>query len=103
MTESEIQKQIIDYAKASGYIPIRMNSGNSGRHNVKLCPPGTPDLLIVHEYGCLWVEVKDAKGKLRETQAAMHERLKGLCHSVIVARSVDDVKNVLDKKLQPGL
>jgi ferredoxin-fold anticodon binding domain-containing protein len=92
MTESEIQKSIMDYAKAIGCKVFRMNSGYSGRHNVKLCPNGTPDLLIIGRSITLWVEVKDKKGKLSESQIKMHKELRELGQEVLIARSIDDVK-----------
>lgn len=95
MTEAEIQKSIIDYAKTIGCIVIRMNSGSSGRSNIKLCPPGTPDLLLIHYSGALWVEVKNAKGKLRDTQVDMINRLEKLGQRVIVARTLSDVEREL--------
>jgi len=91
MTESEIQKGIIDYSKAAGCICIRMNSGYSGRNNIKLSPPGTPDLLIISRAGVIWVEVKTGKGGLRQSQIEMHGRLRELGQTVIVARSIEDV------------
>lgn len=95
MTESEIQKQIITYLKLSGCLVFRMNSGFSGRNNVKLCPPGTPDLLVVGKK-LIWVEVKTATGKLRESQIKMHEKLRKRNQIVVVARSVKDVISALD-------
>lgn len=91
MTESEIQRSIIKTAESMGCIVIRMNAGKSGRYNTRLCPPGTPDLLIVGNGFTLWVEVKDAKGKLRDTQKQMHKDLSRMGHNVVIARSVDDV------------
>lgn len=89
MTESEIQKQIMDYSELRGWKVFRMNSGYSGRHNLKLCPPGTPDLLIVMPNRYLWVEVKTGTGTLRDTQVKMIKELEDLGHMVIVVRSLD--------------
>jgi hypothetical protein len=91
MTESEIQKQIIDYAIVKGCEVFRMNAGKSGRYNTRLCPPGTPDLLIVGHVGCTWVEVKAKDGKLRATQDKMHKILRGFRQQVIVAYCLEDV------------
>lgn len=91
MTEAEIQKQIIKYAEAKGCIVIRLNAGKSGRYNTRLCPPGTPDLLIVGKSYPLWVEIKGPAGKLRDSQIAMHDRLTKLNQTVIVANCLDDV------------
>jgi hypothetical protein len=91
MTESEIQKEIIDYAEAKGCEVFRMNAGKSGRYNTRLCPPGTPDLLIVGNMGCTWVEVKGPGGVLRATQDKMHEKLRGFRQNVIIAYCLEDV------------
>ena len=92
MTESEIQKSIIQYLRARGAIVIRMNSGKA-RNNVRLCPPGTPDLLAVLKTGgVLWIEVKTETGKLRPAQEEMINILDTLGQWVIVARSIEDVE-----------
>lgn len=91
MSESEIQKQIIDTLRAAGCKVIRLNAGKA-RMNVRLAEPGTPDLLALGKNGNhLWIEVKDEKGKLRDTQVEMHEWMRENGHLVIVARSVEDI------------
>ena len=95
MTESEIQLNIIKACEAAGCIVLRMNAGHSGRHNVRLCQAGTPDLLVIHHDGVLWVEVKTKTGKLNDSQNEMHNKLEGMGHYVIVARCVDDVMGAL--------
>ena len=91
MTESEIQKQIITYLKLSNYLVFRMNSGKT-QYNVQLCPKGTPDLLAISPQGkTLWIEVKTASGKLRESQVKMIADLESRGQKVIIARSVKDV------------
>ena len=91
MTESQIQKQIIDYLKLSGYLVFRMNSGKA-RNNIRLCPPGTPDLLAINGRKNIWIEVKTKNGKLNVDQIYMHGELARLREKVIVARNLDDVK-----------
>lgn len=93
MTETEIQKQIIDYLRLHNYIIFRMNSG-SARNNIKLCPSGTPDLLAVGRK-TIWIEVKTPTGKLRESQIEMHEKLTKCNQTVIIARSIDDIKDII--------
>ena len=94
MTEKEIQKQIIKSIESINGVVMRMNSGKV-RNNVRLCPDGTPDLLLLlpkqYSPNILWVEVKDAKGKLNQSQIDMHHKLTAMGHDVIVARSLDDV------------
>ena len=74
MTESQIQKQIIDYLRTIGAIVFRMNSGST-RHNVKLAPPGTPDILAVLRTQTIWIEVKTETGVLRDSQRFMIREL----------------------------
>jgi len=94
MTESQIQKQIIDYLKLSGYLVFRMNSGKA-RNNIRLCPPGTPDLLAVSSKGNLWIEVKTDSGKCTKEQNDMQYDLRKTGEQVIIARSLDDVKEFI--------
>jgi hypothetical protein len=94
LSEQEIQKQIIDYCTAAGCLVFRMNSG-SRNYNNKQAPKGTPDLFIVLNRRCVWIEVKTEKGKVSDIQEKMHTRLINMGQRVIVARSLDDVRGVL--------
>lgn len=91
MTETEIQKQIIETLHLNGCVVLRMNSGK-GRNNQTLCPEGTPDLLCITRRGVYyWIEVKTETGKLRDSQKETIADLKSRgCH-VIVARDINDV------------
>lgn len=102
--EHEIQSQIINHfsriSRKEGKCQIlRLQSGLSfGAHGgkVALCPPGTPDLLLILPDGkSLFIEVKSERGKLTPSQKEMHATLELLGHRVIVARSVGDVLEVL--------
>ena len=90
MTESDIQRQIIKYAESEGYLAFRMNAGFSGRYNTRLAPVGTPDLAIAYPDGFIWVEVKQSTGKVSEAQQRMHERLRALGQTVVIAWCLDD-------------
>lgn len=89
--ESDIQKEVIDYLKAAGWLVFRMNAGRA-RMNMHLCPAGTPDLLAVSPRGFyLWIEVKTKKGEISLAQAAMHETLLSRRCLVTVVRCVEDI------------
>lgn len=91
MIESEIQKQIIRYLELQGYLVFRMNAGKT-RYNVRLAPPGTPDLLCLMNNGrSLWIEVKQPSKKPTSVQTEFHKKLITSGHKVIVACSIDDV------------
>lgn len=92
--EGKIQSEIKKYLESQDFIVIKMNSGYI-RANVKLAPPGTPDLLAIG-YGLLfWVEVKQIGGKLRESQIDMGLKLSKRGQKVLVADSLDKVKDYL--------
>ena len=95
MTESEIQKQVIAYLKVCGFMVYRMNSGYV-KKNVKLSPPGTPDILVISPYGKIyWLEIKTATGQLRDSQKEMHEKLRSYGQEILVIRSVKDVQEII--------
>lgn len=55
MSETELQRAILKALKQAGFWAFRVNTGGrQGR--VKLAPPGTPDICLVHPSG--WLEVK---------------------------------------------
>jgi hypothetical protein len=82
-------------AEVAGCLAFRLNAGR-GRYNQRLVPAGTPDLLLVRPTGgCVWVEVKAVDGELREAQREMHIALEARGQTVVVARSVEDVVEVL--------
>jgi len=96
MTEAEIQKQIVEYLRAQNCTVVRINSG-SAKHNLKLAPAGTPDLLVIDRYGRhTWIEVKGPKGKLREAQVEWINLHQARGVHVIVAYGLEDVQDIWD-------
>lgn len=95
LTESDIQRESIKLLRLAGWIVIRLNSGKA-RHNVQLCPPGTPDILAISKTGrTLWIEFKALGGKLRPEQIKMHADLILRNQQVYVVRTLEDVRNIL--------
>ncbi len=95
MTESELQKEIIAYLKVKECLVFRMNSGYI-KSNVRLAPPGTPDLLVVPPAGfSFWVEVKTPTGKLRESQIEMIDKLKQRNQTVWIVRSMEEIGYII--------
>lgn len=73
-------------------------------HGVKLPPAtwrrmqrigvraGIPDILVVHDGRCHWIELKAGKNSTTEAQDVTHERLRAAGCPVVVCRSTDDVR-----------
>ena len=95
MTESEIQKEVVKYLKDRNCLVFRMNSGYI-RKNVKLSPPGTPDLLVITRSGkVIWLEIKTETGKLNPKQKSMIYELATRKQHVYIIRDKDELKYIL--------
>lgn len=102
ITEAQTQRLILDWLVARKIWHMRINTGAmSGSHKgkswfVKFAKPGTADILAswadAHFY---WIEVKSPAGKLSEAQEAFREEVEAQGHIYILARSLEDVTEVL--------
>ncbi|HDZ5024820.1 TPA: VRR-NUC domain-containing protein [Campylobacter jejuni] len=86
MTESAIQRQIIDY----------LNSQNIYNFKIIACnKKGVPDIFCLINGLGLFLEVKTKKGKVSKLQNYQIDRINELGGKAKVVRSVDDVKNII--------
>ncbi|HDZ5057846.1 TPA: VRR-NUC domain-containing protein [Campylobacter jejuni] len=86
MTESAIQRQIIDY----------LNSKNIYNFKIIACnKKGTPDIFCLINGLALFLEVKTKKGKVSKLQNYQIDRINELGGKAKIVRSVDDVKNII--------
>jgi hypothetical protein len=95
LSESAIQRQIIEAAKVMGHKVYRTNAGRIRARNgwLQLAEEGTPDLLVVKNLGrSLWVEVKNPGEHATEIQKKRHRELRSLGHAVVVACSVEEFR-----------
>lgn len=97
MTEAQIQRDIEQFLRLSGFLVYRMNSGKV-RNNVRMNEKGTPDLLAVGLHRTLWIEVKTPEGRVSTDQKRMHERLEHRNQEILIARSVEDVEDVIGRR-----
>lgn len=107
--ENPIQRAIIDYLRhvlpgclihhspnelgMSGQAAARQIA--KAKHNGML--PGFPDLVVAHDGGIMFLEVKAEGNYLTENQRDVHLTLASLGHRVAVVRSIDDVRELLGK------
>jgi hypothetical protein len=93
--EAGLLREIHDLGNQIGALVLRLNSGQI--RGVRLCPAGTPDLLLLRHGKPLFIECKTEQGRLSPVQKKMHARLRGMGFTVIVARTLDDVLNQLEQ------
>lgn len=101
MTETELQKKIIENLNNSDCKVWRANAGKLrvGRRTVQLLPKGFPDVFGVRlgDGKFVAIEIKKADGKLSDEQiefakwAQKHQIIYG------VARSVDDALKIIEE------
>ena len=102
---SNVTKPILEALTKAGYFCMRLNSGSAriGKYWVKLCPPGTADILLCPPFAApIWVETKAAKGHTNpeqiKAQAEFAYKVETIGHQYVRATSLDDVLEVLRKE-----
>jgi Holliday junction resolvase len=95
MTETELQRSILDYLKARGICAWRANSGYV-RKNIKLAPPGTPDIIGYTAQGTFFgIEVKKPGCEPSKIQKQWHDQARAAgCH-IYVATSVEELCGII--------
>jgi hypothetical protein len=116
VSESDIQKAILDYLAARHVLAFRMQTGQAkmGDRYVRFGTQGMADILafkhrktgflaspaIEGDYTKdvivpLWIEMKTDKGKQSPFQKSFQEQVEDEGHMYIVARSIEDVEEAL--------
>ena len=85
-SEAQIQAAITKHLKAAGWTVIKL---------IQTSCNGIPDLLAIRSGRYLWIEAKNATGKVAPLQEYRHTELRRQGCEVIVARSTEDVKEYL--------
>jgi hypothetical protein len=103
--ENPLRAAVVEYLRLRGYVvsvtdaALRVCPGcgrvsgqsvDTGWPDVTACEPGTGRLVAV--------ETKTVKGKLRPSQVRCLETLRAAGAVVCVARSLDDLQNVIEKR-----
>ena len=94
MTESETQRQILNYLQANPKVvfAIRINAGGH-RGRMRAAPTGTPDILGMLTSGyTLAIEVKHDKRKATPQQQEFLDKVNDNAGLGFVAHSLEDVE-----------
>lgn len=95
MTESEIQRAIVEALDRIGVVAVRVQSGKASVRGgwLSLAPPGTPDLVLVAPPG--WLECKSPKGLVSPAQRRWHRLARASGARVAVVRSPREALEVV--------
>lgn len=88
-TETEIQKEIMDYLTLHGWVVYRMNSGR--RAGTRLHDTGTPDLMAQKNGITIWIEVKRPGKKPTKAQLEAHQKIRDNGFKVYVVTSLKEL------------
>lgn len=99
---STVTGPIVKALNQAGYFAMRLNSGSAkrGKFWIQLCPAGTADVLVCAPNRLpIWIETKAAKGHTNpeqvKAQGDFRDQVVALGHTYLIARSLDDVLEIL--------
>jgi len=103
MKEKDVQIQIVEYLRLTGWVVFETN-----QPGLSHATPGLPDVIAVREARCrdcvtmhkihnrtLWIEVKGPRGKMSDAQIKAKEDIEGQGGEFLEANSLDVVMDYL--------
>ena len=82
MTEAQIQKKIIDHYQNAGFLVVKLMKTNTN---------GIPDLMVLKNGICKFVEVKTPRGKISQLQKYRIKQLREQGFEANVYVGVDSI------------
>lgn len=82
MTESQIQKKIIDNFTNRGFLVVKLMKTNTN---------GIPDLMVLKDGVCKFIEVKKPNGKISELQKYRIKQLRKQKFDAVVMDGIDSI------------
>ena len=82
MTESQIQKKIIDNFTDRGFLVVKLMKTNTN---------GIPDLMVLKNGVCKFIEVKKPNGKISELQKYRIKQLRKQNFEAVVMDGIDSI------------
>ena len=82
MTESQIQKKIIDNFTNRGFLVVKLMKTNTN---------GIPDLMVLKDGVCKFIEVKKPNGKISELQKYRIKQLRKQKFEAVVMDGIDSI------------
>ena len=101
LSEKAIESSIINALQMVGVMVMKIPNEATFRRKVVGTVRGAPDLVALLPTGEVYfIEVKAKYRDCSEPQQRLHEWMRKHGHKVIVARSVSDVQEVIERALQ---
>lgn len=94
MKESDIQAQIRDYLRWTGWFCIKIHQ-SLGSYR------GIADLYAIRDGKHVWIEVKTARGKQSEYQKRFQRDIEAAGGEYILARGIEDVEHLDSPEVTP--
>ena len=91
MKESEIQAQVREYLRWSGWFVVKIHQ-SMGSYK------GIADLYAIRKARHVWIEIKRPKGKLSEHQEKFKRDIEAAGGEYIVARDIADIEHLAGEK-----
>ena len=95
----EAAGQIVHHDRLNAGCTFGLFDKRGKQRAINMCRPGTPDhYVILNDGTMLWIEAKSSTGQQSDHQAEFERKVKSLPgHHYIIARSVTDVIDFIDK------
>lgn len=97
LTESQIQRQIVDYLQYTGWLVLQTYLGSNRGGSVWMTK-GLPDICAIKNGRHVWLEIKTPAGRVKPEQEILHQQLRAHGAEIYVVRSLEDCIKALEDK-----
>lgn len=104
LSEKQIEQAILRALNKAGHFTIKLKDQSEFREGAyrkgsAFQIRGVSDLVVFGSSGrCIWLEIKNARGKLSEHQKRFRDKIRSLGHRYEVARSVDEALRIVNNE-----
>lgn len=96
MSESDIQKQILDWLEVRNAFPCLLGRKGKARYTSRYMRSGLPDIFCVFKNKAVFIEVKRPKGVVSDEQIQFIHELISRGITAFIAESLEDVIQMLE-------
>lgn len=96
MTETQIQKNCLDWLKIMGFMSWRQNNGGrwmGDRYIPTAGRKGVADIIILHNKTSIWLEIKSETGRQSEDQIKFQQDVEKSGNVYLLVRSLKELQD----------